>query len=74
VTDTGPGIPPELLDQIFDPFVTTRQRGSGLGLTICAAIAASHRAKLRAANRHGGGAIFTVEFPGAAAVEATARA
>jgi PAS domain S-box-containing protein len=73
VTDTGPGIPAELLDQIFDPFVTTRQRGSGLGLTICAAIAAAHRAKLRAVNRLGGGAIFTVEFPGVAAVEAPAR-
>jgi len=69
VADTGPGIPAELLDRVFDPFFSTRQRGSGLGLTICAAIAASHRATLRAANRHGGGAIFTVEFPAGAAIE-----
>jgi PAS domain S-box-containing protein len=73
VADTGPGIPAELLEQVFDPFFSTRQRGSGLGLTICAAIAASHRAKLRAANRHGGGAVFTVEFPAVAAVEAHVR-
>ncbi len=67
VTDTGPGIPAERLEQVFEPFFSTRQRGSGLGLTICAAIAAAHRAKLRAANGHGGGALFTVEFPAAAA-------
>ena len=73
VADTGPGIPAELLDQVFEPFFTTRQRGSGLGLTICAAIATSHRAKLRAANRHDGGAAFTVEFPAVVAVEAPIR-
>jgi PAS domain S-box-containing protein len=73
VTDTGPGIPAESLDQVFEPFFSTRQRGSGLGLTICAAIAASHRAKLRAANRHGGGAVFTVEFPVVVAIEASLR-
>jgi len=73
VSDTGPGIPAEAVEQVFEPFFSTRQRGSGLGLTICAAIAASHRAKLRAANRHGGGAVFTVEFPAAAAVEAPIR-
>ncbi len=73
VTDTGPGIPAESLEQVFEPFFSTRQRGSGLGLTICATIAASHRAKLRAANRHGGGAVFTVEFPAVAVAEASAR-
>jgi signal transduction histidine kinase len=73
VTDTGPGIPAESLEQVFEPFFSTRQRGSGLGLTICAAIAASHRAKLRAANRHGGGAVFTVEFPAVAVAEASAH-
>jgi PAS domain S-box-containing protein len=73
VADTGPGIPPALLEQVFDPFFTTRQRGSGLGLTICAAIAAAHRARLHAANRPGGGAIFSLEFPCAAAVEVPLR-
>ena len=63
VSDSGPGIPADLLDHVFDPFVTSKPRGSGLGLTISAGIAAAHRAKLRASNPPGGGALFTVEFP-----------
>src|SRR5215813_3269883 len=71
VADSGPGIPPERLRHLFDPFFTTKARGSGLGLTISAGIAARHRAKLRASNRSAGGALFTVEFPAATAVEAS---
>jgi PAS domain S-box-containing protein len=63
VADSGPGIPPELLEHVFDPFITSKPRGSGLGLTISAGIAAVHRAKLRPSNPPGGGALFTVEFP-----------
>jgi PAS domain S-box-containing protein len=63
IADSGPGVPPELLEQVFDPFVTTKPRGSGLGLTIVAGIARAHRAQLRADNRPGGGALFTVVFP-----------
>jgi PAS domain S-box-containing protein len=63
VTDTGPGIPPDLLDKIFEPFFTTKQRGSGLGLAISAGVAQMHGARLRAGNRPGGGAVFFVEFP-----------
>jgi len=74
VADSGPGFPPELIDRAFDPFVTTKPRGFGLGLTISAGIAATHRAKLRAANRPAGGALLTVEFPAAAPVEAAVRA
>lgn len=62
IADSGPGIPPEILEHIFDPFVTSKPHGSGLGLTISAAIAAAHTAKLRATNPSGGGAVFTVEF------------
>jgi signal transduction histidine kinase len=62
VGDTGPGIPAELLERVFDPFFTTKQRGSGLGLTICAGIAQTHGARLRAGNRPAGGASFSVEF------------
>ena len=47
VSDTGPGIPEELLAKIFDPFVTTKPQGSGLGLAICRGIADAHRARLR---------------------------
>jgi len=63
VGDTGPGIAPELFDKIFEPFFSTKQRGSGLGLAISAGVAQAHGARLRAANRPGGGAIFSVQFP-----------
>ena len=63
VGDTGPGIAPELLEKIFEPFFTTKQRGSGLGLAISAGVAQAHGARLRAANRPGGGAVFSVQFP-----------
>jgi PAS domain S-box-containing protein len=62
VGDTGPGVPADLLERVFDPFFTTKQRGSGLGLTICAGIAQTHGARLRAGNRPAGGASFSVEF------------
>jgi two-component system NtrC family sensor kinase len=63
IADSGLGIPAELLEHVFDPFITSKPRGSGLGLTISAGIAAAHRAKLLASNLPGGGALFTVEFP-----------
>jgi PAS domain S-box-containing protein len=62
VGDTGPGIPSDLLERVFDPFFTTKQRGSGLGLTICAGIAQTHDARLRAGNRAAGGASLSIEF------------
>jgi PAS domain S-box-containing protein len=63
VADNGPGIPPELLERVFEPLFTTTPRGSGLGLAISSGIAQAHGARLRAANRSTGGAILTVEFP-----------
>jgi signal transduction histidine kinase len=68
VSDTGSGIPDELMDRIFNPFVTTKPRGSGLGLAICRSVADAHRAIIRARNNVGRpGATFTVEFPVVAA-------
>ncbi len=66
VVDTGPGVPPELLERVFDPFFSTKERGSGLGLAISASIAQTHGARIKAANREAGGAVFTVDFPVAA--------
>ena len=64
ISDTGPGIPPQLLEKIFDPFVTTKLQGSGLGLSICRGIAETHRASIRAVNNtEGRGATLLVEFP-----------
>jgi two-component system sensor histidine kinase HupT/HoxJ len=68
VTDSGPGIAPELLERVFEPFFTTKARGSGLGLAISAGIAQAHAARLRVHNRPAGGAVFTVEFPLASVV------
>jgi PAS domain S-box-containing protein len=64
ISDTGPGIPPDLMDKIFNPFITSKSRGSGLGLAICSSIADAHRATLRARNHlDRPGCSFTIEFP-----------
>jgi len=64
VSDTGGGIPDDIIEQIFNPFVTTKAHGTGLGLAICRAITDAHRAILRARNHVGRpGCTFTVEFP-----------
>ncbi|MBN2581203.1 MAG: hypothetical protein JXB10_19635 [Pirellulales bacterium] len=63
VSDSGAGVPPEILARIFEPFVTTKQRGTGLGLAVSRRIVKQHRGDLKAANRRGGGAVFTVELP-----------
>jgi PAS domain S-box-containing protein len=71
VSDTGSGIPEELLDRVFNPFVTTKTKGTGLGLAICRAIADAHRAILRVRNNAGRpGCTFTIEFPVPAATRA----
>jgi two-component system NtrC family sensor kinase len=67
--DDGPGIPPDILPNIFDPFYTTKRpgRGTGLGLSICKAILREHGGNVDAASGPGGGAVFTVTLPGASA-------
>ena len=67
VEDTGTGIPPELLAHIFEPWVTTKAlgKGSGLGLSIARQVVAGHGGTIRAENRPGQGAIFTIELPAA---------
>ncbi len=65
VRDNGPGIPPDLLPRIFDPFVTTKRggEGTGLGLSIVARVVREHGGKVRGANHADGGAVFTVFLP-----------
>ena len=64
VTDTGPGVPPELRERIFEPFFTTRAASGavGLGLTVAAHIAAAHGGSLSLAGE-GGGATFVLDLP-----------
>ena len=63
--DDGPGIPPEVLPNIFDPFYTTKRpgRGTGLGLSICKAILREHGGEIEASSGPGGGAVFRVTLP-----------
>jgi PAS domain S-box-containing protein len=65
VTDSGPGIPAEEIDQIFNPFFTTKPvgEGTGLGLSISDAIIREHGGQIRVSSRPGEGATFTVELP-----------
>ena len=63
VTDDGPGIDPEIRDDLFSPFKTTKEGGTGLGLSTAARIASSHGGAVRAEDAPGGGAIFRVRWP-----------
>ncbi len=63
VSDSGPGLDGELSDQIFQPFVTTKKQGTGLGLPIVARIVHGHGGTIEAANGAHGGAVFTVRLP-----------
>ncbi len=65
VEDDGPGIPPEILPNIFEAFVTTRldARGTGLGLTVAEGIVVQHGGSISASNRPQGGACIEVRLP-----------
>jgi len=67
VADTGKGIPPENLDRIFEPFVTTKSHGLGLGLAICRSIVEAHGGRLWATNNAVRGATLHCELPAKAA-------
>lgn len=60
VRDTGPGIPPDVLPRLFEPFYTTKASGTGLGLAIAAGIIGDLGGELTAANEAGGGAVFRI--------------
>ena len=63
VSDTGPGIDPDLLHNIFEAFVTNKQRGTGLGLTISYDIVMKHHGRITAENNPEEGALFQVWLP-----------
>jgi signal transduction histidine kinase len=63
VIDNGPGVPTEMLARIFEPYITTKKTGHGLGLSTSYRIVVNHQGKLTAANGPSGGAVFTIELP-----------
>jgi len=71
VSDTGPGVPPELLDKIFEPFFTTKavNEGTGMGLATVYGIAQQAGGQIAVANLPGAGAAFRIFLPAATAAE-----
>jgi signal transduction histidine kinase len=66
VADTGPGISPELLPRIFEPFFSTKEGGTGLGLALTQQIIAEHGGSIEVESEHGKGTTFVVKLPAAA--------
>jgi two-component system sensor kinase FixL len=73
VRDNGPGIPPEAMARIFEPFFTSKADGMGLGLALCQRLAEKFGGQLTAANHAGGGAVLTLTLPAADAAGAKDR-
>ena len=63
VEDNGTGISPEISDQLFEPYTTTKQHGTGLGLTIVSQTISDHNGFTRFRNLDSGGVCFTIELP-----------
>lgn len=72
VRDSGPGIAPDLLPRLFEPFFTTRRGGLGLGLSLCETLARSMHGSLRAGHAQPRGAEFTLALPLAQVAEESA--
>ncbi len=66
VADSGKGVPAEVRDRLFEPFVTTRRDGTGLGLTICQAIVEAHGGALSYLSAPDGGSVFRFTVTGVA--------
>jgi nitrogen fixation/metabolism regulation signal transduction histidine kinase len=63
VEDNGPGIQKDLLDQLFDPYVTSKEKGTGLGLAIVKKIIDEHGGTIWAKNMKNNGSCFTIQLP-----------
>lgn len=63
IADRGPGLPADLREKVFEPYVSTKQRSSGLGLALVRDIATQHHGRVALENREGGGACARLELP-----------
>jgi two-component system, LuxR family, sensor kinase FixL len=63
VTDTGPGLPDSVRARLFQPFVSTKPNGMGVGLSVCRTIVEAHGGELRAEEGDGGGTVFLLTVP-----------
>jgi signal transduction histidine kinase len=63
IADTGPGLPIDIRAKLFEPFVTTKAGGLGVGLSICRVIIEAHGGRLQAADNPDGGTIFSFTLP-----------
>jgi signal transduction histidine kinase len=63
ISDTGTGIPADLLDKVFDPFFTTKREGTGLGLSVCHGIVHRHEGEIDLQSDVGKGTVVTLRFP-----------
>jgi PAS domain S-box-containing protein len=63
VIDSGPGIPPEEITKVFDPFYTTKRTGTGLGLSVTYGLIREHGGTIDVSSQPGAGTAFTLEFP-----------
>jgi two-component system, NtrC family, sensor histidine kinase HydH len=63
IQDSGPGVPPSERERIFEPFHTTRTRGTGLGLAVARRVVEQHGGSISVENAAAGGAIFSVVLP-----------
>jgi two-component system, LuxR family, sensor kinase FixL len=70
IADTGPGLAPEVRANLFRPFVTTKDNGMGVGLSICHSIVETHGGRLWAEDNPGGGTVFRFTLPRALAADA----
>ena len=63
VSDTGAGIPPEMIDRIFEPFYSTKGEGTGLGLSMVKQIMDNHSGQVRVKSEEGKGTTASLLFP-----------
>lgn len=73
IADSGIGIPQEILDNIFDPYFSTKNEGSGLGLAICYSIINKHKGNISVQSKPGKGTVFSIYLPADTSAEITAE-